>query len=54
MLTPDEVKEQLKDRRLLVVAQATKVSYNTIARMAKGENVSAKSLLKVSDYLEGK
>ncbi|MBW1796543.1 MAG: helix-turn-helix domain-containing protein [Deltaproteobacteria bacterium] len=50
----DEIREQLKDRRLSIVADATGLSTMTIARIRDGEsdNPTIKTLQKLWDYLE--
>jgi len=56
MLTLEEVKEKLKDRRLPAVAQSTGLAYGTVRKVAAGEDkaVSYDVVKRLSDYLEGK
>lgn len=53
ILTLDEIKERLKDERLLFVADATGLSYPTINKLAKGEvdNYELKTIQAISEYL---
>lgn len=52
MLSLEEIKEKLKDRRLAVIAKETGLSYPTILAISKGEsNTTYKTLKLVSDYL---
>jgi len=55
MLDLDEIKRLLADRRLDVVADATKLHRNTIARIRDGKQSNPKYfvLRKLSEYLEG-
>ena len=56
MLTLEEVKEKLQDRRLPAVAQSTGLAYGTVRKVAAGEDkaVSYDVVKRLSDYLEGK
>tara|TARA_R110000868_G_scaffold188854_6_gene431708 strand:+ start:154 stop:345 length:192 start_codon:yes stop_codon:yes gene_type:complete len=51
-----DIKDRLKDERLLLVADATGISYPTINKLAKGEvgNYSLKTILAVSKHLKSK
>lgn len=55
MLDLDEIKRLLADRRLDVVAEATNLHRNTIARIRDGKQENPKYfvLRKLSEYLEG-
>lgn len=55
MLDLDEIKRLLADRRLDVVAEATNLHRNTIARIRDGRqpNPTYFVLRKLSEYLEG-
>ena len=53
MLTLQQIRDRLADRRLTVVADATGLSHQTLWRIAKGEaNPTHDTLAKLSDYLE--
>lgn len=56
MLTLEQIREQLKDRRIGMVSEATGVHVNTIRdiRDNKGSNPTYKVLIALSDYLENK
>lgn len=56
MLTLEEIKKALQDRRPGVVAEATGLHYNTVrdVRDNPETNPTYKVLLALSDYLEGK
>lgn len=52
MLSVEQIKEGLKDRRLQVVADATGLSYMTLKRVRDGDGVpSYKTVTTLSDYL---
>lgn len=55
MLTIDEIKNKLQDRRPNVVGDATGLSYGTIAGIRDGSNTNPtlKVLQSLSDYFEG-
>ncbi len=55
MLTVDQIREKLKDRRLPVVAAACKVEYREVWRIATGKaiRVRPQTLERLSAYLEG-
>lgn len=55
MLDLDQIKRRLADRRLDVVAEATKLHVNTIANIRSGrnDNPTYYVLSRLSDYLEG-
>jgi transcriptional regulator with XRE-family HTH domain len=55
MLTLDQIKALLQDRRLDVVAKATRVHRNTIAAIRDGRNTNPSHdiLRRLSDYLSG-
>lgn len=52
MLSPSEMKAALSDRKLVVVAERSGVSYNTILRFVSGANIRQTSLERLSEYLE--
>jgi N-acetylmuramic acid 6-phosphate (MurNAc-6-P) etherase len=54
MLTLEEIREKLKDRKLKMVADACGVHSETLRRLLKGQMVSYETTKAVSDYLEGK
>jgi transcriptional regulator with XRE-family HTH domain len=56
MLTLDQIKEQLKDRRLYIVAKEIGVSYPTILAIAQGKakNPSYRIVQLICEYLERK
>ena len=55
MLTPDQVKEKLKDRVPGIVAKATGLHLNTIYKLKNGESIdpSYETMAKISEYFEG-
>lgn len=55
MLTLEQVRKSLEDRKLTVVAQATGLSYDTVWRVQRGDikAVSYDVVKRLSDYLEG-
>lgn len=54
MLEPEIIRGMLGDRRLSVVAEATGLHVNTIAKVRDGKNAPTYYVLrKLSDYLEG-
>ena len=56
MLTLEQVRDMLKDRKLKLVAQGSGLSYGTVRRIAAGDDkaVSYEVVKRLSDYLEGK
>lgn len=56
MLTLEEVRELLQDRRIDVVAEATGLHYSTVqeVRAGKSDKPSYQTIKILSDYLEGK
>jgi len=55
MLTLQEISDRLADRRIPVVAKATGLHYNTIAKVRNGGGNPSYSVLKaLSDYLTDK
>lgn len=56
LMSLEEIQKQLQDKRLYVVAKATKLSYPTIRKLAEGkpENFTYKTIYKVSKYLNPK
>ena len=56
MLTLDQIKTHLADRKLEAVAAATNIHRNTIAAIKNGknENPSYTVMRRLSDYLTGK
>ena len=55
MLTLDEIKRLLADRRLNVVSAATAVNRNTLAQIRDGKNgnPTLRTMKRLSDYLTG-
>ena len=55
MMTLEQVKEALQDRKLTQVAERTGLAYQTVWRVSagKGERVSYDVVKTLSDYLEG-
>lgn len=54
MMTLEQIKQALQDRRLTIVAKRTGLSYDTIRRIKSGEgDYHISTLKKISDYLEG-
>jgi len=55
MLTIEEIKERLQDRRPNVVGDATGLSYGTIAGIRNGvnQNPTLKVMQSLSDYFDG-
>ena len=56
MMTLEEVKEQLLDRRIDMVADATGLHYSTVCdvRSGKNDNPSYKTVKALSDYFQNK
>jgi hypothetical protein len=56
MMTLEQIQEALKDRKLVAVAEATGLAYNTVWRVTAGKapSVSYDVVKKLSDYLERK
>lgn len=56
MMTLEQVREALKDRRLSVVARETDLAYDTVWRVASGHmrQVRYETIKAISDYLEDK
>jgi DNA-binding Xre family transcriptional regulator len=56
MLTLEEIKNRLQDRRLDVVAEATGLHPNSVARIRDGKNTDPKhsTLAALSAYLEAR
>lgn len=54
LMTLEEIKEQLQDKRLYVVARATKLSYPTVKKLADGkpENYTYNTIFKLTKYLK--
>ena len=55
MLTLDEIKRLLADRRLDIVSSATAVNRNTLAQIrdGKNKNPTLHTMQRLSDYLTG-
>ena len=53
MLTLEEIRKRLEDRRLNMVAEATGLHYNTVRNIAVGENTNPtyEVFKALSDYL---
>lgn len=56
MLTLEQIRERLKDRRLYMVAKEIGVSYPTLLAISRGEskNPSYRIIQLICDYLERK
>lgn len=55
MLTPDEIRERLRDRKLKAVAEATGLHPNTVYAFVRGETMPTYDTLRVlSEYLTPK
>ncbi len=54
MLTPDEVKEKLRDRVPAIVAEGSGLHINTVYKLKKGESIdpSYETMVKISAYFE--
>ena len=55
ILSFEEIKEFLKDKRLYIVCQNTNLSYPTVMKLAKGEdhNYTIDTLRSISSYIKG-
>lgn len=55
MMTLDNIKRLLADRRLDIVSAATSVNRNTLAaiRDGKNQNPTLRTMLRLSDYFSG-
>jgi DNA-binding Xre family transcriptional regulator len=53
MLNTDEIKQALRDRSALLVAEQTGVNRNTVSKIKQGHdtNLTAKTMRLLSDYL---
>ncbi len=53
LLPLNEISEKLKDRRLYIVSQATKLSYPTLRKLQEGKetNYTLDTLQRISKYL---
>lgn len=56
MMTVEQIREALKDRRLSVVSEKTKTHYNTLRDIRDGVTKDPKhaTVVALSEYLEGK
>lgn len=54
MLTPEEVKNQLKDMNLKAVSRNAGVPYNTLYHFVNGRDSRVSVVQKLSEYLEKK
>ena len=56
MMTLEQIKQALSDRRPSMVAEATNIHVNTIRQIRDGENVNPTYVVlkALSDYLKGK
>lgn len=52
IMSPDELREKLADRRTAVVAERTDMTYMTIHRLAQGQKTSLRTLQKLTEYFE--
>ena len=55
MLTPEEIREKLKDRVIKMVAEQTGLHYNTVLNIRNGESAdpSHRAVKALSEYFEG-
>lgn len=55
ILTLSEIKEGLKDKKLSVVSDVTKLSYPTLKRLASGDpyNYTRETMITISKYIKG-
>lgn len=54
MLTIEEIRRALADRKLTAVADATGLHYQTVWRVANGNGASYDTIKALSDYLQGR
>ena len=56
MLTLDQLREALQDRRVKIVSEATGLHPNTVAAIRDGRNTNPtyEVMVKLSEYLEGR
>ena len=56
ILSLTEIQEDLKDKRLYIVAKKTGISYPTIKKLAEGKdcNYTIKTLKSISQYIKNK
>lgn len=56
MLTVEQIKDALADRKLTVVSKATGVNRNTLSQVRNGTqtNMQTDTVKRLSDYIEGK
>lgn len=56
MMTPDQIRTALADRKPKVVAEKTGLSYMTVWRIARGNfaSLNYETVKLLSDYLQGK
>lgn len=54
MMTIEEIRQALNDRKLTAVADATGLHYQTVWRVANGSGASYDTIKTLSDYLQGK
>lgn len=52
MLTPEQAREKLKDRKLSYVAEKCGSTYMSLNRLMKGKNPSIVTLEKLSEYFK--
>jgi hypothetical protein len=52
IMSPDELREKLSDRRTAVVAERTDMTYMTIHRLMQGQKTSLKTMQKLTEYFE--
>jgi transcriptional regulator with XRE-family HTH domain len=55
MMTLEQIRQALQDRKLTVIADATGLHYNTVIAIKRGEqiNPSYETLQKLAAYFEG-
>jgi len=51
MLDLEQIQEALKDRRVLVISEKTKLNPHTIYRVMRGEPTTYNTIKTLSDYL---
>lgn len=54
LMTLEEIRERLKDKRLQIVAKAINLSYPTLKKISDGKysNCTQKTIFKLTEYLK--